>query len=98
MEPTIMPYLTTGGHGAPKERPGGDFDSFWCASRAAPCPKKRVRKMTPKMDPSKIEILGLWGFYVLGLAECADPGWLLIPKNPESDLARVLPYGGGGLN
>ena len=55
----IMPYLTTGGHGAPKERPGGDFDSFWCASRAAPCPKKRVRKMTPKMDPSKIEILGL---------------------------------------
>ena len=43
----------------PKERPGGDFDTFWCASRAAPCPKKRVRKMTPKMDPSKIEILGL---------------------------------------
>ena len=60
MEPQIMPYLTTGGHGAPKERPGGDFDSFWCASRAAPCPKKRVRKMTPKMDPSKIEILGLF--------------------------------------
>ena len=43
----------------PKERPGGDFDTFWCASRAAPCPKKRVRKMTPKMDPSKIETLGL---------------------------------------
>ena len=43
----------------PRGGPGGDFDTFWCASRAAPCPKKRVRKMTPKMDPSKIEILGL---------------------------------------
>ena len=35
---------------------------------------------------------------MLGLAECADPGWLLNPKNPDSDLARVLPYGGGGFN
>ena len=33
----------------------------------------------------------------VGLAECADPVWLLNPKNPASDLARVLPYGGGGF-
>ena len=60
MEPKIMPYLTTGGHGPPKERPGGDFDSFWCASRAAPCPKKGVPKTSPKMDPQKIITNRFW--------------------------------------
>ncbi len=35
---------------------------------------------------------------MLGLAGCADPVWLLNPKNPASGLARVLPYGGGGFN
>ena len=38
----------------PKERPGGDFDSFWCASRAAWCPKKGVPKTSIKMVPQKI--------------------------------------------
>ena len=54
MEPKCMPNLTTGGHGPPKERPGGDFDSFWCASRAAPCPKKGVPKTSIKIVPQQI--------------------------------------------
>ena len=44
----------------PKERPGGDFDSFWCASRAAWCPKKGVPKTSLKMDLQNIIKIQSW--------------------------------------
>ena len=52
----------------PRGRPGGDFDTCWCASRAAKCERRLVRKKVPKIDPSKIEILRPFGIL------CARPG------------------------
>jgi len=59
----------------PKERPGGDFDSFWCASRAAWCPKKGVPKTSIKMVPQQIIKNRFWrargGPGTGDFAECA---------------------------
>ena len=41
--------------GTPQGAAGGDFDSFWGASRTSRGPKKGVRKMDRKMDPRKID-------------------------------------------
>ena len=54
MDPKSMPNPTKGGQGPPQGAPGGDFDSFWSASRTSRGPKKGVRKMDRKMDPQKI--------------------------------------------
>ena len=42
--------------GTPQGAAGGDFDSFWGASRTSRGPKKGVRKMDRKMDPQKIDL------------------------------------------
>ena len=55
MDPKSMPKPTKGGQGPPQGAPGGDFDSFWSASRTSRGPKKGVRKMDRKMDPQKID-------------------------------------------
>ena len=39
----------------PQAAAGGDFDSFWCASRTSRGPKKGVRKMDRKKDLQKID-------------------------------------------
>ena len=35
MDPKSMPKPTKGGQGPPQGAPGGDFDSFWSASRTS---------------------------------------------------------------
>ena len=85
---------------APKDlqgAPGGDFDSFWCASRTSRGPKKGVRKMDRKMDPRKIDFRRVLD------RDRANPGGVcgshlaLEFEDIESSLARRAPQGGGGL-
>ena len=68
-----MPNPTKGGQGPPQGAPGGDFDSFWSASRTSRGPKKGVRKMDRKMDPQKID------FWRILRRVRADPGGVCGP-------------------
>jgi len=83
-----------GGQGPPQGAPGGDFDSFWSASRTSRGPKKGVRKMDRKMDPQKID------FRRILRRVRADPGgvcgWHLGLKLTKSNscLARLAPRRG----
>ena len=89
-----MPKPTKGGQGPPQGAPGGDFDSFWSASRTSRGPKKGVRKMDRKMDPQKID------FWRILRRVRADPGgvcgWHLGLKltNSNSCSARLAPRRG----
>ena len=83
MDPKSMPNPTKGGEGPPKERPGWDFDSFWCASRGARGPKRGVLKMDLKMGPQKNRKIRFKNGLLGGQAGCADPIWLFISKIPE---------------
>ena len=42
MDPKSMPNPTKGGQGPPQGAPGGDFDSFWSASRTSRGPKAQA--------------------------------------------------------
>ena len=78
----------------PQAAAGGDFDSFWCASRTSRGPKKGVRKMDRKRDPQKID------FWRLLDRDVVDPGgvcgWHLGLKLTKSTSysARLAPRRG----
>ena len=94
-DPKNMPKPSKGGQGPPQGAPGGDFDSFWSASRTFRDQKKGVRKMDRKRDPQNNDF---WRLVRRdradpgrGLAECADGIWLLNSKKFNSYLARRAP-------
>ena len=50
-DPKSMPKPSKGGQGPPQGAPGGDFDSFWSASRTS---------RGPELKPFQLKLLG-WG-------------------------------------
>ena len=93
MDPKSMPKPSKGGQGPPQGAPGGDFDSFWSASRPSRDQKRGVRKMDRKRDPQKNRLLEAsaargWRFGQ-GLAECAGPHLGLKIRRPLRGARRV---------
>ncbi len=102
-----MTYINcVDGQGPPQGAPGGDFDSFWSASRTSRDQKKGVRKMDRKMDPQKNDFRRLLDRDVVNPGRVCGPHLALefedsvilfgTPCTPEgaADLARRAPWRG----